>query len=113
MWKLLVCINSIKCMIQNRCLFCPLIFEMYTRKTGTKRKLIYIHYMMAQFHCHIRFCPKIGPIEMLFSKFNEVIKICLPGHMILIIYFVILVSEEYHYDKNLEESSQFIVKSMQ
>ena len=71
--------------------------------------------MMAQFHCHIRFCPKIGPIDAskLFSKFNEVIKICLPGHMIFIIYFVILVSEEYHYDKNLEESSQFIVKCMQ
>ena len=24
MWKLLLCINSIKCMIRNRCRFCPL-----------------------------------------------------------------------------------------
>ena len=27
MWKLLLCINSIRCMTRNRCLFCPLIIK--------------------------------------------------------------------------------------
>ena len=64
--------------------------------------------MMSQFHCHIRFGRKIGPIEasQLFSKFNEAFKICLPGHIIFIIYFVILVSEEHHYDRG---KLQFVV----
>ena len=69
---------------------------------------------MSQCHCHIRFDRKIGPIDAskLFTKFNEAIQICLPGHIIFILYFVILVSEEYH-DKYLEESCQLFVKCIQ
>ena len=54
MWKLLVCINSIKCMIRNRCLFLP--FKGNVNKTSSTTKLGVLFAVDNSYYLHSQMC---------------------------------------------------------